>query len=159
MNVNKSTLQHVKYSNVFAIGDCSSTPNSKTMAAAGKSHFQLVFDSIRFHFVFLCSILAVQAAVLEKNIKSYLNGKPLDATYNGYASCPLVTGYDSCIMAEFDYDLKPLETFPVRQDVERYSMFWLKKDFMPFLYWKLMLNGHWNGPETFRKVFSIFKRH
>lgn len=36
VNVNKSTLQHIKYANVFAIGDCSSTPNSKTMAAAGK---------------------------------------------------------------------------------------------------------------------------
>lgn len=105
------------------------------------------------------SILAAQAAVLEKNIKSYLKGNPLVASYNGYASCPLVTGYDSCIMAEFDYDLKPLETFPVRQDVERYSMFLMKKYFMPFLYWKLMLKGQWNGPETFRKVFSIFKRN
>lgn len=35
VDVNQSTLQHVKYPNVFAIGDCSSTPNSKTMAAIG----------------------------------------------------------------------------------------------------------------------------
>lgn len=35
VNVDKHTLQHIKFSNVFAIGDCSSTPNSKTMAAAG----------------------------------------------------------------------------------------------------------------------------
>lgn len=97
--------------------------------------------------------------MLEKNIKSYLDGKSLDGAYDGYASCPLVTGYDSCIMAEFDYDLKPLETFPIRQDVERYSMFLLKKDFMPILYWKLMLKGYWNGPAAFRKIFSIFKRN
>lgn len=37
MNVNKDTMQHVKYPNVFSIGDCSGTPNSKTAAAAGKS--------------------------------------------------------------------------------------------------------------------------
>lgn len=37
VDVNKSTMQHVKYENVFSIGDCSSTPNSKTAAAAGNS--------------------------------------------------------------------------------------------------------------------------
>lgn len=94
-----------------------------------------------------------------KNIECFRNGKELKSVYDGYASCPLVTGYDSCIMAEFDYDLKPKETFPFRQDCERYSMFLLKRDIMPQLYWKLMLNGYWNGPEPFRKFFSIFKRN
>lgn len=36
VNVDKDTMQHLKYKNVFAIGDCSGTPNSKTAAAAGK---------------------------------------------------------------------------------------------------------------------------
>lgn len=102
-------------------------------------------------------MLAGQAAVLERNITNYLNGKPLDASYDGYASCPLVTGYDSCIMAEFDYDLKPLETFPFRQDLERYSMFLAKKEFFPALYWQLMVKGWWNGPRLFRKLFSFVK--
>lgn len=35
VEVNKDTLQHVKFPNVFAIGDCSNTPNSKTAAAVG----------------------------------------------------------------------------------------------------------------------------
>lgn len=60
-------------------------------------------------------------------------------------------------MAEFDYDLKPKETFPFAQNVERYSMFLMKRDVMPLLYWKLMLNGWWNGPEIMRKIFSIVK--
>lgn len=38
VDVNKSTMQHVKYSNVFAIGDCSASPNSKTAASAGKQN-------------------------------------------------------------------------------------------------------------------------
>lgn len=108
---------------------------------------------IEFEFLFL----AAQASVLEQNILSYVNGKSLDAVYDGYASCPLVTGYKSCIMAEFDYNLNPLETFPFRQDQERYSMFLVKNYCLPTLYWRLMLPGYWNGPAFFRKIFSIFK--
>lgn len=102
---------------------------------------------------------ASQLGVLYKNIQSFKKGNKLSSLYDGYASCPLVTGYDSCIMAEFDYNLQPKETFPFRQDCERYSMFLLKRDIMPLLYWKLMLNGYWNGPEPYRKLFSIFKRN
>jgi sulfide:quinone oxidoreductase len=68
-----------------------------------------------------------------------LEGKTPTATYDGYTSCPLVTGYGSCIMAEFDYDTNPLETFPFDQGVERRTMFHMKKDVMPLLYFNLML--------------------
>lgn len=60
-------------------------------------------------------------------------------------------------MAEFDYDLKPQETFPFAQNVERYSMFWLKKHAMPVLYWQVMLPGWWNGPAKLRSVMSMFR--
>lgn len=157
VNVNQMTLQHNVFPNVFAIGDCSSTPNSKTMAAIGNVHS--VFGvTMEMHLFFFLIVLAGQVGVLHKNINKYLKGKSLDSKYDGYASCPLVTGYDSCIMAEFDYDLQPKETFPFRQDRERYSMFLVKRDIFPFLYWHLMLNGYWNGPALFRKIFSIFKR-
>lgn len=173
VDVNPSTMQHVKHSNVFAIGDCSSTPNSKTMAAIGNDLLSWLFLLLLFVDVWRCVFhhilsfmaftfsrpcLAGQVGVLHKNIKKYLSGQTLDANYDGYASCPLVTGYDTCIMAEFDYNLQPKETFPFRQDCERYSMYVLKRDFMPLLYWHLMLNGYWNGPEPMRKIFSLFKR-
>jgi sulfide:quinone oxidoreductase len=35
VDVNIETLQHLRYSNIFAIGDCTSTPNAKTAAAVG----------------------------------------------------------------------------------------------------------------------------
>lgn len=35
LDLNKDTLQHVRYPNIFGLGDCGSTPNSKTAAAAG----------------------------------------------------------------------------------------------------------------------------
>lgn len=68
-----------------------------------------------------------------------MNGKKATEEYDGYTSCPLVTGYSSCILAEFDYNLQPLETFPVDQSKERKSMFHLKKSLMPSLYWNAML--------------------
>ncbi|KAI4498006.1 hypothetical protein M0802_006830 [Mischocyttarus mexicanus] len=134
LSVDPATLKHTKYSNIFGIGDCCNTPNSKTMAA-----------------------VAAQAKVLYKNIIDDLDGKPMVMKYTGYASCPLVTGPGKCIMAEFDYKLQPMETFPIDQSKELYIMFLLKKYFFPFLYWNLMLKGRWNGPEFFRKCTSFLK--
>lgn len=84
-----------------------------------------------------------------------MNGKTVNSVYDGYASCPLVTGYGTCILAEFDYDLNPLETFPISQDKEMYSMYALKKDLMPTLYWHLMLNGYWDGPARVRNIMHL----
>lgn len=132
LNVHKGTLQHVKYSNIFGIGDCTTLPTSKTAAA-----------------------VAGQLGVLRRNLSAAMEGKTLTATYDGYTSCPLVTGYGSCIMAEFDYDSNPLETFPFDQGVERRTMFHMKKDVMPQLYFNLMLRGLWEGPGIFRKIMHL----
>jgi NADPH-dependent 2,4-dienoyl-CoA reductase/sulfur reductase-like enzyme len=132
VDVDKLTLQSTKFANVFAIGDCSSSPNSKTAAAA-----------------------AAQCQVIFKNLQAVMEGKPPTANYDGYASCPLVTGYNKCILAEFDYNLTPLETFPFSQDKEMHSMYFLKKTLMPPLYWNLMLNGLWNGPAMVRNLMHF----
>ncbi len=118
VNVDKFTLQHLKYSNVFSLGDCSSLPTSKTGAAIRK-----------------------QAPVLVENIKSFIKGEKLNHQYNGYTSCPLVTGYGKVVMAEFDYDGHPMETFPIDQGKERWSMWIVKAYLLPLLYWKGMLKG------------------
>lgn len=153
VDVDQSTLQHTKYKNIFAIGDCASTPNSKTAAAAGErtDYLYYILNFINY------SRTAAQSPVVFHNMMAVLEDKSLKDSYDGYASCPLVTGYNKCILAEFDYNLQPLETFPVAQNKERYSMFIMKKDFMPLLYWKLMMNGYWNGPALMRNIFSIFK--
>lgn len=39
LDVNKDTLQHTKYPNVFGIGDCTNSPNSKTAASVGMHSF------------------------------------------------------------------------------------------------------------------------
>lgn len=133
VDVDKSTLQHVRFPNIFALGDCSSSPNSKTAAAA-----------------------AAQTQVVFENLEAVMAGKKvLPMTYDGYASCPLVTGYDRCILAEFDYSLNPLETFPFSQAKERKTMYLLKKYIIPNIYWNLMMKGYWNGPALFRKIMHL----
>lgn len=135
LSVDPKTLRHTKYSNIYGIGDCISAPNSKTMAA-----------------------IAAQGKVLYKNITDDLAGKPMTMIYNGYSSCPLVTGYKKCILAEFDYNLQPLETFPVNQGREYFFTFILKAYIFPLLYWTLMTRGKWDGPEFLRKYSDAIKK-
>lgn len=87
-----------------------------------------------------------------------MKGLPLDAKYDGYASCPLVTGVGKCILAEFDYNLTPLETFPFDQNKESLLMYIMKKDAMPMLYWHLMLKGWWNGPAPLRTLMHFGRK-
>ena len=42
VNVNKETLQHMNYKNVFGIGDCTNIPVAKTAAAVGE--LKIIFD-------------------------------------------------------------------------------------------------------------------
>jgi len=35
VDIDKGTLQHVKYPNIFGIGDCTNAPTSKTAAGTG----------------------------------------------------------------------------------------------------------------------------
>lgn len=116
--VDRGTLQHVRFPNVFSLGDASSLPTSKTGAA-----------------------IRAQAPVAAANLLAQLDGKPLPRTYDGYTACPLVTGYGKLVLAEFDYDLNPRETFPFDQSKERYSMYQLKKRGLPLLYWRGMMRG------------------
>lgn len=118
VEVDKNTLQHVRYSNIFGIGDASSLPTSKTGAAIRK-----------------------QAPVLVANLLAAMSGQALDAQYTGYTSCPLVTGYGKLVLAEFDYNNQPMETFPIDQSKERWSMYQLKRRVLPWLYWNQILTG------------------
>ncbi|CAH1790317.1 unnamed protein product [Owenia fusiformis] len=131
VNVNKNTLQHQTYSNIFALGDCTNMPTSKTAAA-----------------------VSAQSGILQKNLNAVMDGKAATPLYDGYTSCPLITSKGKCIMAEFGFD-GPLETFPINQARESRLMYHLKKDFMPALYWMGLVKGHWNGPKVYRKLFHL----
>lgn len=57
VEVNKDTMQHVRFPNIFTIGDCSSTPNSKTAAAAGRFSDHSFFLKTLENFLTLTGIL------------------------------------------------------------------------------------------------------
>ncbi|MBK7759272.1 MAG: NAD(P)/FAD-dependent oxidoreductase [Deltaproteobacteria bacterium] len=118
VDVHKHTLQHSRYPDVFSLGDCSNLPTSKTGAAIRK-----------------------QAPVLVENLLAHREGRPLLGHYDGYTSCPLVTGYGKLILAEFDYTNTPKESFPFDQSQERLSMYMLKAYALPDMYWNGMLRG------------------
>ncbi|HNM26725.1 MAG TPA: pyridine nucleotide-disulfide oxidoreductase, partial [Saprospiraceae bacterium] len=82
-----------------------------------------------------------QAPVVVQNLHDVMNGQKPSATYLGYTSCPLVTGYGKLVLAEFDYNNTPMETFPFDQSKERWSMYQLKKQVLPRMYWSAILKG------------------
>jgi NADPH-dependent 2,4-dienoyl-CoA reductase/sulfur reductase-like enzyme len=102
VDVDKYTLQHNKYKNIFSLGDCANLPTSKTIAA-----------------------LTQQAPVVVANLLSQMKGEPLKAKYDGYTACPIITSYNSVLLAEFMYDLVPKETFSFILDHNKPSFFFL----------------------------------
>ncbi len=122
VDVNTQTLQHVRYPYIFALGDAAGLPTAKTGAAIRK-----------------------QVPVLVSNMLSHMNKKQLSASYDGYSSCPIVTGYGKLMLAEFNYQNQVTETFPFDQSRERWSMYQLKRHFLPRLYWGAILKGRFQG--------------
>lgn len=123
LNVDHFTLQHNEYPNVFGLGDVAALPTAKTGAAVRK-----------------------QAPVVVENITRLKAANQLGTkTYQGYSSCPLVTGYGKMVLAEFKYnnvrDSDPLLSKFVDTTKEQYSMWILKKYGLPYLYWNQMLRG------------------
>ncbi|MGE7767528.1 FAD-dependent oxidoreductase [Peribacillus sp. NPDC096540] len=118
VDVQQHTLQHNYFKNVFGLGDNANLPTSKTGAAIRK-----------------------QAPVVAENIMALMRDMPMKASYDGYSSCPIVTGYNKLVLAEFDYNKEPCESMPFNQAVERTSMYVMKKDLLPIMYWNGMLKG------------------
>lgn len=114
----KLTTQHPRYANVFTLGDVSGLPTSKTAGA-----------------------VRGEAPVTAANVLAFLDGRPLTAQYDGYSVCPLITGYNNVVMAEFDYSQMPVSSFLVDPTKERWSMWLMKTRMLPWLYWNRMLKG------------------
>jgi len=116
--VQPDTLQHVKYENIFGVGDVINAPNAKTAAAVRK-----------------------QVPVVADNLLALQLGKPMAASYNGYGACPLTVEKGKVVLAEFGYGGKLLPSLPL--DGTKANRFgWVFKRYMlPAIYWDLMLKG------------------
>lgn len=135
VDVNKYTLQHNRYPNVFGLGDASSLPISKTAAAARK-----------------------QTPIVVQNLLAQMSDRQLSGKYDGYTCCPLITGYHSAIMAEFDYAGDPAPSFPLDPKKERYSMFLAKVYALPWIYWHRMLKGEPFEADIFKPINRLLQK-
>ena len=108
------TLQHIKFKNVFALGDVAALPLGKTGGSARKQ-YKVVVD----------------------NLISVMEGKEPTAKYNGYTVCPLITEIGKVMLAEFDwadpahgkFNGKMIHSLPLRPD-EPHWAYWLLKVYL-----------------------------
>ncbi|MBD3808055.1 MAG: FAD-dependent oxidoreductase [Epsilonproteobacteria bacterium] len=112
--VNKETLQHVKYPNIFALGDIAAVPLGKTGGSARKQY----------------------KVVVENLIATMEGKKELPAKYNGYTVCPLITDIGKVMLAEFKWNPngdKPAAlaapSFPLDPAQERW-LYWALKVYL-----------------------------
>jgi len=89
VHVDKATLRHVRYVNVFAVGDIAGVPKGKTAA------------SVKW-----------QVPVAVDHLLAEISGRPATEKYNGYTSCPLITRLGQAMLIEFDYDDNLVQSFP-----------------------------------------------
>ncbi len=118
VEADRATLRHPRYPNVFAIGDIAGVPRGKT-AASVKS----------------------QVPVVVENLVAETAGRTPQATYNGYTSCPMVTGYGTAMLIEFDYDGTLVPSFPFIDPLEELWVSWLIEEKGLLGAYRAMLRG------------------
>jgi sulfide:quinone oxidoreductase len=104
--VNQETLQHVKYSNIFSLGDIAAVALGKTGGSVRK-----------------------QYKIVVNNIISAIKNEELQDKYDGYTVCPIITDIGKVMLAEFDWSMKPTPSFPLDPTQERY-VWWLLKAYL-----------------------------
>ena len=89
LEVDRETLRHKRYANVFGVGDIAGVPKGKTAA------------SVKW-----------QVPVAVDHLIGDITGKPSQEKYNGYTSCPLITRLGRAMLIEFDYHDNLYQSFP-----------------------------------------------
>ncbi len=117
LEVDRETLQHRRYKNVFGIGDVCGIPVGKTGGSARH-----------------------QGPIVVGNLISVMEKKEPTLKFDGYTVCPLKTSYGEIIMAEFNYDgLAP--SFPLDPAKPRWVWWAFDLYMLQPMYRYLMLNG------------------
>lgn len=81
------TLQHKRFENIFAFGDCIDGETTRTQHAAH-----------------------AQTPIVKYNVQAYLEGKQLSGVYDGYTYLPFMLGHSNmtCFQHLWDYEPAPL---------------------------------------------------
>ncbi|MFC9770329.1 MULTISPECIES: NAD(P)/FAD-dependent oxidoreductase [unclassified Pseudarthrobacter] len=119
VEVDRQTLRHLRYPNIWSLGDAAGTTNSKSGGALRK-----------------------QTKVLAKNLVAARKGKPPTQKYNGYSVCPFTVSRDTVVFAEFDDRYRPMPTIPRISTWNESKASWVvDRDVFPQVYWNLILKG------------------
>jgi sulfide:quinone oxidoreductase len=106
VEVDRATLRHRRYRDVFAVGDVAGVPKGKTAA------------SVKW-----------QVPVAVDHLVADIAGTTSSETYNGYTSCPLITRVGRAMLVEFDYNDNLVPSFPgVIAPLEELWISWIMKE-------------------------------
>ena len=104
LEVDKATLQHRRFPNVFGIGDINGTPRGKTAATVKKS-----------------------APLVARHLVQVIAGGKPGEVFDGYTSCPLLTREGSALLIEFDYEGRLTPTLPMVDPLQDSFFAWMMK--------------------------------
>jgi len=104
LEVDKGTLQHRRYPNVFGLGDINGTPRGKTAATVKKS-----------------------APIVADNLVQVIAGRSPAETFDGYTSCPMIVREGSAMLIEFDYEGRLTPSLPMIEPLQESYFAWLMK--------------------------------
>ena len=104
LEVDKDTLQHRRYRNVFGLGDINGTPRGKTAATVKKS-----------------------APLVAQHIVDVVAGREPGQKFDGYTSCPMIVREGSAMLIEFDYEGRLIPSLPMIEPLQESYFAWLMK--------------------------------
>jgi sulfide:quinone oxidoreductase len=104
--VARDSLRHVRYPEIFAVGDVAGVPKGKTAA------------SVKW-----------QVPVATDHLVATIEGRQSDSRYDGYTSCPMITRIGRAMLVEFDYENNLVPSFPgVIAPLEELWTSWIMKE-------------------------------
>ena len=107
LEVDKYTLQHKRYDNIFGIGDINGTPKGKTAAT-----------------------IKITAPIVTTNLIDVMQGNAPSQKFNGYTSCPLLIEEGRAMLVEFDYDNNLIPSIPLIDPLKDSYFAWFLEEMM-----------------------------
>lgn len=107
LDVDKYSLQHKRYSNIFGVGDINGTPKGKTAAT-----------------------VKLSAPLVVNNLIDVIQGRSPSLQFDGYTSCPLLIKEGQAMLVEFDYEDNLTPSVPFIDPLQESYFAWFLEDMM-----------------------------